>query len=233
MHKIFHIYSARVKKQESWDTPFKWRSSSFQEPDEEPLPTRSVPNQLAEIPYVRDPDKDIPNLPLSPIKEQSYDCPPQINNKSPPKPRSNKFNDIEPDNELEEVMNYRNRQVSEGSNNGNTSPANKDFEFIKPPSVSSRKPSDHANPVAELEKIGRSESVRSEDDPPFNFQKMLRKTNYQRNSLKRSGVEKVSENGYAGYRKDVDGFNNTQTNIKKFSGELAPGLYIEGIIADV
>lgn len=130
-------------------------------------------------------------------------------------------------------MNYRNRQVSEGSNNGTTSPANKDFEFIKPPSVSARMQADSANPVAELEKIGRSESVRSEDDPPFNFQKMLRKTNYQRNSLRRSGVEKVPESGYASVRKDFKSIDNRQTDIKKFSGELAPGLFIEGIIADV
>ncbi|KAJ8686537.1 hypothetical protein QAD02_022331 [Eretmocerus hayati] len=49
---------------------------------------------------------------------------------------------------------------------------------------------DRANPIQELKMIGRRNMDNNEngDDPPFNFQAMLRKTGVQRNSMKRNPV---------------------------------------------
>ncbi|XP_019699822.1 neither inactivation nor afterpotential protein C isoform X2 [Harpegnathos saltator] len=46
-----------------------------------------------------------------------------------------------------------------------------------------------ANPIKELEMIGRrNNNNENDDEPPFNFQAMLRKTSHQRNSMKRNPV---------------------------------------------
>ncbi|XP_016842665.1 neither inactivation nor afterpotential protein C isoform X2 [Nasonia vitripennis] len=48
---------------------------------------------------------------------------------------------------------------------------------------------DRVNPIQELQMIGRRNNNNDTgDDPPFNFQAMLRKTSHQRNSMKRTPV---------------------------------------------
>lgn len=54
--------------------------------------------------------------------------------------------------------------------------------------------SDKINPIKEMELIAKKNSdiMNSEDDPPFNFQGMLRKTQYNRASMKRITENKLS-----------------------------------------
>lgn len=54
--------------------------------------------------------------------------------------------------------------------------------------------SDKINPIKEMELIAKKHSdiINSEDDPPFNFQGMLRKTQYNRASMKRVPENKLS-----------------------------------------
>lgn len=68
----------------------------------------------------------------------------------------------------------------------NSKPANKDFDYIKatPMTVKSKLPV--IDPIEELRNISRKSSNAGDDDPPFNFQGMLRKTNFRRDSLKHS-----------------------------------------------
>lgn len=53
---------------------------------------------------------------------------------------------------------------------------------------------DKINPIKEMELIAKKHSdiINSEDDPPFNFQGMLRKTQYNRASMKRVSEHKLS-----------------------------------------
>ncbi|XP_053672779.1 neither inactivation nor afterpotential protein C [Anopheles nili] len=67
------------------------------------------------------------------------------------------------------------------------------------------------NPIKELELIGKKntdENDNSDDEPPFNFQGMLRKTNYNRASMKRNS-EGLS---MAGTSIDFDDANNNNNN---------------------
>lgn len=54
--------------------------------------------------------------------------------------------------------------------------------------------SDKINPIKEMELIAKKHSdiINSEDDPPFNFQGMLRKTQYNRASMKRVTENKLT-----------------------------------------
>ncbi|KAH1024086.1 hypothetical protein HUJ05_003643 [Dendroctonus ponderosae] len=74
---------------------------------------------------------------------------------------------------------HRNDQVE---NDRNSTSGNKDFGLLKSSNRSAA--SRNFDPIAELRTITRRGS--NEDDPPFNFQGMLRKTNFQRNSMKKA-----------------------------------------------
>lgn len=128
----------------------------------------------------------------------------------------------------------------EKTNNFTTKSANKDFEYIK---SSPAKKGPTVNPIAELQKLGRRASNVSEDDPPFNFQGMLRKTNFNRESLKRS-VETISfitkQNSnntepIAKMRSSLKKIpsSNSISDDKRFSGEISPGVYMEGYVSDL
>lgn len=124
-----------------------------------------------------------------------------------------------------------------------------DFEFIKPPVALKRRkvPSEEVNPIVELKRLGRNENgVTDEDEPPFNFQKMLRKTNFQRDSLKRAVVkincEKEMTNTKEAVNIDVNKENakcqlivangevTNGSSDEMFSGEILPGVFLEGIL---
>lgn len=104
-------------------------------------------------------------------------------------------------------------------------PANKDFDYIK----ATPKPAMRADPISELKGFGRRSST-SSDDPPFNFQGMLRKTNYKRDSIKEKVVESVRR--FSLKKSDPVFVNNNgvkdDMEFKHVSEELAPGLFIEG-----
>lgn len=127
--------------------------------------------------------------------------------------------------------------------------ANQDFEFIRSPSKPVTKlKRGPGNPIAELESIGKRnvDKKSDEDDPPFNFQGMLRKTNFQRSSLKRNVEEPIQELPYSKVLKNKvnkQNVNEVEKAIsekslsfevpeKEMNGitciELAPGIILEG-----
>lgn len=126
---------------------------------------------------------------------------------------------------------------SEFAERTNTSPANSDFEFIKPSQVKLR-PTNTVNPITELEKLGKKVTP-SGDEAPFNFQGMLRKTNFNRESLKRT-VENINIMNNL-HNNDDNRMRSMRSSLKKvdmdmgrkFCGEIAPGVYLEGILVDL
>lgn len=122
--------------------------------------------------------------------------------------------------------------------------------------VSKEKPTP-VSPLAELHELGKCLGG-TEGGPPFNFQKMLRKTNFQRDSLKRA-VEKLkgtSEEGGDVVKEDekkeieilacetntniINDINNQQkerrTDIsfaKIISTEISPGITLEGVLFEI
>lgn len=124
-------------------------------------------------------------------------------------------------------MNTRNRLLSESN-----SVVDKDFEFIKPPvALKRRKVPEEVNPVAELKRLGRKDSGQlDEDEPPFNFQKMLRKTNFKRDSLKRNRDEVKKEQQVIVSNGEAELTNGIETEEEVYSGEILPGVFLEGVV---
>lgn len=113
--------------------------------------------------------------------------------------------------------------------NRSTSPANKDFEYIKAKPAVNVKPRYPIDPIAELKNMPRKESTASDDDPPFNFQAMLRKTNIRRDS--RDSIRNALQ---AVRRFSLTNNNNNglleeeHINANFVSMEISPGVFIEG-----
>ncbi|KAJ8954445.1 hypothetical protein NQ318_011121 [Aromia moschata] len=119
--------------------------------------------------------------------------------------------------------------------NMNTKPANKDFDYIKATPVTSKsksKPS--ADPVAELRNMARRENS-TDDDPPFNFQGMLRKTNFRRDSLKNAfeGVRRFSLTKEKSANNFIINGNYIEDDevilSKPVTLEILPGLVVDGL----
>lgn len=180
---------------------------------------------MVDLPYTRDPSEQIQTLLASPKKNEVTK--PPIHPRLPKlATKEDKDKQKEEESELEAIMNQRNRLIS------NTTLANKDFEYIKPPPIAPRKgiPQDRVNPIVELKMRGKNtENTGSEDEPPFNFQKMLRKTNYQRGSLKRA-VENFKIFGGDKEHVNYNGVTNGDAYVKL---ELAPGIILQGIVTDL
>lgn len=116
--------------------------------------------------------------------------------------------------------------------NANSSPANKDFEYIKAKPVSA-KPKYAVDPIAELKNMPRNASTASDDEPPFNFQAMLRKTNIRRDSRDsiKNALQAVRRFSLA--KNDDDATKNGLADdgpikSKLVSLEISPGLFVEG-----
>lgn len=110
----------------------------------------------------------------------------------------------------------------------NTQPANNDFDYIKAPVLNKVRGPD---PIAELKSIGRRDSA-NDDSPPFNFQGMLRKTNFKRDSMKT--VLNVRRFSLKSQEKEQSS-KNIETNQKNehISFELGPELLLEGTLYDI
>lgn len=121
--------------------------------------------------------------------------------------------------------------------NRSSSPANKDFEYIKARPVINVKPKYPVDPIAELKNMARKESTASDDNPPFNFQAMLRKTNIRRDSRDsiRNALQAVRR--FSLSNNDNNPIKETTRNClspeehihsKFVSLEISPGVFIEG-----
>lgn len=214
-----------ANEEEPWDLPFNVKETAVQV-------TSSTTSRLSSLPYIRDSSEEIPELRTSPEPQprdlfKSIKCdlkPTPKKRMAPPAPDRNT------ESELERVMNQRNRLVSESSsNNGTTMLANQDFEYIKPPPLLLKRAPGTVNPITELQILGRRESALSEDDPPFNFQKMLRKTNFRRSSIQQA-VESFRKFSLDTNKINGNGSERSETF---FRGELLPGIIAEGVVVDL
>lgn len=121
-------------------------------------------------------------------------------------------------------------------NRNSSSPANKDFDYMKAKPITV-KPKYAVDPIAELKNMPRKESTGSEDDPPFNFQAMLRKTNIRRDSrdslktafqaARRFSLSKTADTS-SHILKNGGLSEEEQIGPKLVSLEISPGLFIEG-----
>lgn len=108
--------------------------------------------------------------------------------------------------------------------------ANQDFEFIRSSPITKLRKT--GNPIEELESIGKKNINRTNDEePPFNFQGMLRKTNFKRDSMKKID-ENLEEVPYSNIlRHNI--YGNDSIKMEKIRFEVAPGVFLEGTEAEI
>nr|CAI5851827.1 unnamed protein product [Callosobruchus analis] len=268
-----------AEREESWDTPYRWRETQLQikEVDVKENKEKGI---LSNTQYCRDPEEPIPSLPeiedetegSDEVEDEKHDTEKlekecfnknMRNNKDiqpiQPKPRTKIKKQEAPLSNLS-TMNLRKTDYSykskiENENFiNNSSPANKDFEFIKATPVTVR-PRYSVDPIEELRSLARRDSDAKEDDPPFNFQGMLRKTNFKRDSMKKAleGRRESLKNALEAVRRfslprddeseekaDTQkndkgknifggGYTGESMTTKQISFEVMPGLVMEGV----
>nr|CAH7760761.1 unnamed protein product [Callosobruchus chinensis] len=255
-----------AEREESWDTPYRWRETQLQIKEVD-VKENKEKGLLSNTQYCRDPEEPLPSLPeiedetegSDDIEDEKHDTEKLEkdcfnknirNNKDiqpiQPKPRTKIKKQEAPANNLTSVnlrktdYTYKAKVESENFIN-NSSPANKDFEFIKATPVTVR-PRYSVDPIEELRNMARRDSDAKEDDPPFNFQGMLRKTNFKRDSMKKAldGRRDSLKNALDAVRRfslprddenektDIQK-NDTGKNRKQISFEVMPGLIMEGV----
>lgn len=174
----------------------------------------STDQALLNMPYTRDPSEPINDLPktepIATVKTTKTTSYKPIGKIQPPA--------------TQVIISPRNIKAPSFSNaDKNFEGANQDFEFIRLSDPASKLKKRSANPIAELESIGRKNGERNDDEPPFNFQGMLRKTNFQRESFKRA-----SEKEDGPFNKmEKNRINRQSANV--VCTELLPGVILEGI----
>ncbi|CAG9859253.1 unnamed protein product [Phyllotreta striolata] len=229
--------------QESWDSPYKWRESRSQTKEESTDDDMETNEALSNLKYSREPDEDVPTLASPAESEDGKDMKDNINETT--RTKINKLDGIKGFEERNTVQNNRfnvnlrkvdcssKTKTSTVNFTMNSSPANKDFDYIKPKSTQV-KPKYTASPVEELRNIARRDSNASDDDPPFNFQGMLRKTNFRRESLK-NAVQTVRKLSLKDHENNIINklsnghLDNEAVNGKHCSIEILPGLVMEGV----
>lgn len=208
---------------ESWDAPYRWRDSvSLQitsSMDNSNDSNDKYKNQIIEIPYVRSVSEPMVSL--------SEDSP-----------------DVEQEIDLSGLANLNQANNSNHEIIISTS-ANNDFEYIKP-KIKKPVQTEYKNPIAELKTIGKIKSPETEDDPPFNFQGMLRKTNYQRQSIKREqdikplySLKKHETQEDLKNKNPYTINNNGNKNIVENQNnslpltEITPGIFMQGFMVEL
>lgn len=86
------------------------------------------------------------------------------------------------------------------------------------------------NPIREMQMMGKKnadENENSDDEPPFNFQGMLRKTNYNRASMKRSTDQRM---GLSNFEFDDANNNNTCSVTNNFNRSEGNVVYQSKVI---
>ncbi|KAK9687666.1 Myosin head (motor domain) [Popillia japonica] len=233
-----------IEGEDAWDSPFQRRENVSSQIissllAEESLITKpyaqqvirnesveddSIPTteHVINMPFTRDPNEPIGKLSSTIIVSGELSPKRQI---SSPKPKRI----LQPT--VEEV-----KEINESSSK-TASPKKSHLKIQNPEIMESKesknlentitkteiKKKEPAHPIEELKHLARRLSA-SEDDPPFNFQGMLRKTNFQRESLKRS-VDNIRSRRTS---KETNYFNK-----QKIISEIAPGVFLEGIVIDL
>lgn len=157
--------------QEQWDEPLQRRTTA------KLLPKRTVNQPLINVPFCRDPTQTIPVLaPIEEKRQLATESPrPTIYKKKP-------------------TANYQPPTPWQANQD--------DSKVIESITPTLRKTSfsksiygvdvDMQAPIRELQALAKSVNNLNEDDPPFNFQAMLKKTPRNRASMKRDGETDMS-----------------------------------------
>ncbi|XP_044750969.1 neither inactivation nor afterpotential protein C [Coccinella septempunctata] len=213
---------------ESWDKPYHWRGHSMMEHNEtQDEKTEEANENLINLQFSRNPEDKLEKL------EDSEEHEVKIQQVEELKRMKNTRNEItykqckSPKKENISISmkpsGYKNNYILD-----NTQPANKDFDYIKAPVLSKVRGPD---PIAELKSIGRRDSA-NDDSPPFNFQGMLRKTNFKRDSMK--AVVNVRRFSLRTQEQDhLAKQNEINQKHEHISLELGPQLLLEGTLYDI
>lgn len=169
--------------QEQWDEPLKRRFNAAQT---DVTKTSSSTQTLISVPFCRDPTQPVPVLPAE-------------EHKPTPKYASNR------------PAVYKKKVGHQNSYYHPPEPwvaARDDNDILEDTAPTLRKTSysqslyaidnSEVNPIKELQSMARSTNNMNEDEPPFNFQAMLKRTPRNRASMKRSGE---TDNGIASPKK--------------------------------
>ncbi|CAH1176110.1 unnamed protein product [Phaedon cochleariae] len=235
------------EREEPWDTPYIWRKSKSTTKEDESEDEQDLRETLTNITYNRDPNDEMTILPSPVESEDDTKETKQTVNQALKLSRSPSVMKHSPKRKFTEECSVKIdkpfsgnlRKVDDRKNKmeqdllKNSAPANKDFDYIKPSPVVV-KPKYSVDPVAELRSIARRDQSSSEDDPPFNFQAMLRKTNFQRESVKKTvqNIRRFSlkKSQYEEDSKMMNGDVEDEPILTKpVCLELFPGLIMEGL----
>ncbi|KAJ0181639.1 hypothetical protein K1T71_002361 [Dendrolimus kikuchii] len=164
---------------EQWDDPLKRRFSAQPQTSKASAGTQT----FISVPYCRDPSQPVPKLPPDEIEKPAEE--PVITDKEPTK----------------RPAVYK-KKPGQAPNNYYQPPepwsgARDDTEVLEMSAPKLKKKQSRSlygtdgtelqNPIKELQAMARPKSDMNEDDPPFNFQAMLKKTPKNRASMKRLG----------------------------------------------
>ncbi|CAG9784623.1 unnamed protein product [Diatraea saccharalis] len=159
---------------EQWDEPLKRRFSSAQTDINK---TSTSTQTLMSVPFCRDPTQPVAKLPTEecqPTRKDTVGNRPAVYKKKantpqnyyqPPVP----WSEVRDDTDILENTSGKLRKTS----------YSRSLYGIDAP--------DMQNPIKELQAMAKSTGDMNDDDPPFNFQAMLKKTPRNRASMKRSG----------------------------------------------
>ncbi|XP_055637431.1 neither inactivation nor afterpotential protein C [Toxorhynchites rutilus septentrionalis] len=233
-----YVYTGNDSDTEDWDAPLRRRQNLSSEITHSTQRGETVNYGLANVPFHRDPSLPIRRPSPRPSVDYSvagYGQGKMSSVYSPiPYGRQNmdncrnKYSMSGMDECMPKAAVYKKRPAPKAPimvDNGSCPPRDRSFKKRPAPQPTKqwepRSGSDYGfecnitpskvNPIKEMQLIGRrntEENDNSDDEPPFNFQGLLRKTNYNRASMKRS----VSDNRMSVTNIDFDDCNNNNNN---------------------
>lgn len=258
MKSLFvYNYCRSVSDRECWDTAYRWRDVKADESSDNKCTTE---DDIVHMEYQRDPEEPIKELPETQEDEKHLNSS-KVDTKNEVsagtksatnvigRGKDNKYNEVNKFDNRQNIINeikckveqtppFHNVQLRKVEpqrehTHRNSSPANKDFDYIKgKPNNVIVKPKYAVDPIVELKNMPRRESNASDDDPPFNFQAMLRKTNLRRDSrdsLKNALQAARRFSLTKGPGDFINGISDEEPiKSKLISMEISPGIFIEG-----
>ncbi|KAL1494679.1 hypothetical protein ABEB36_010244 [Hypothenemus hampei] len=242
------LTNIRDLRDETWDSPYQWRSNRLNLSNNN-VQKREEKCDLISVPYNRECEPFTSAIPSSPkgkfIKnEENFQTKPPVQYKCDPCQFTGNIVQSESMSFKEKQQMFSAIQPIRTNNRYNhfsssvTVAANKDSELK---SIPSKPDSINTDPIVELKSWAQREERRNsfEDNPPYNFQGMLRKTNFQdttkenrRDSLKNvlNAVRKMSLSTKV---EEHDDEEVTMIDSRPVYMELVPGLILEGIEVDL
>ncbi|XP_058452551.1 neither inactivation nor afterpotential protein C [Malaya genurostris] len=233
------LYTGNTSDSEDWDAPLRRRknlSSEITQSNQRGASRNNYEHNFTNEPYHRDSSRPIRRV--SPgynndYQARRYASPSPTNMSSVYSPVSygmqssngmrNKFGSPGMNDFSSKSGAYKKRpapmapgMMSSSSNDYKKRPAPQPVKSWEPKPNSDYNYESKINPIRELESLGRKhtsdERDQSDDEPPFNFQSMLRKTNYNRASMKRATNDNRMSVSNIDFGDGNNNFNKDRTN---------------------